>query len=419
MPCTFPNEPIDVTPEEWHALESYFDSATGKSPLVQLCRITSEVYQEFEKPAIDFHRMGTVHDDTILAQTDYEANPDWNPYYDFATILTECKTYISQMVYNGFAEPFKFIQGDDCHRRYVADRATIYPLFLTTAAYDVELAEDWQPIIEILRECLDLVLASELVLLDHAESTVQINWGWTQFAGGEGTKAKRFENDPAALFQRTFDSCNDYEIRFRGGYNHWADRAKNCVDHPDSYSVSPGSGFGLLGAAFERITIVQGVFVDVTVATIVPSGSYNAIRMGNGTTCYSTTESYCDQSYSESGVTWRISKQGWKTHYQHDGVMRVTLTEVPPAAIVGQTVNWTMTETGNGVTISASPNSGSFVIQAGQQVYDIEIVTNLVDIDFTGYDEWGAGQFFPGLVNFEPASFTLCTDFCGNQTLHE
>lgn len=419
MGCTFPNEPFTTVVPDWHPMESYFDARDGLSPLMQLCRVIGSIHSEFHLPEIEYHRVGTDHGDTAPATTDYEAHPEWNAYYDFATILEECHTHLRSLV-------LPDIVGDDCNKRTLTNRSDLLDRIsdLDSPAYDFELTLLWQPIIEILRECVELVLDGEMELEDHLALEIT----WQSYYQGE-REYRRYENQSDAMVQRTFDGCNDYEIRYRGGYNHWADRGPTCEDMQTAtvgyYTPWPG-----LGAYFMKNN-VRSTYVNNTpgglvrpwtgTVVVAPDGSYVAMRMGDGATCYTTTETYCDQ-YVKFGtapgrwIYYLHKLAGWYTSYSFDGVMVLSLTEPAPAELDGVEVDWYLPQTGNGVTVETTPNEGQIILEEGKRDYAVEVSMVLVDVDFTGVDEWASRRLFAPAPVMDPPLFTLCTDFCGERT---
>ena len=154
---------IEIELPAWHEIESFWDSVTGKSPLMQLCRACRTLYAEVSAPALNFSHVGTNPGDTQWGSTNYEANPTWNAPGDHQTILTQINDRLMQISQPGmvYVNQSTCIQwGFTNNAALAAARKTysdtlVSPVFPNPRLLYFERQEDWKAIMLAQRTFMD------------------------------------------------------------------------------------------------------------------------------------------------------------------------------------------------------------------------------------------------------------------------
>lgn len=217
MSCTFAPEVSTLVLEEWHDFISPWDSLTGRSPLMQVCRMINAARASLYLDPYSFHRVGTDCLDTDLAIIDYELNPTWNPVYDFAQILSQA---VSQ--YNALTNGVYYL-GTGCKKRRYFDS---FP----SITGNVQLVEDWQPIIQTIRSGLELMEGGNIYTEPWIEHTVLFELvpagaGITLYSNGEG---ENYHYEAASLVAHA--GFKGYYAKFAGAddFNAFENRDTTC-----------------------------------------------------------------------------------------------------------------------------------------------------------------------------------------------
>lgn len=136
----------------WHDLESFYDSLSGKSPLMHLCRMCHDRSEALHAPELSFFRVGPNPADTALGSVDYDANPTWNPLRDINVILSQIHSRIAQLA-------TQCLDTDTCIKWYYIPTSTVSTLY---AAYNSAISgsslsnkEDWLIYINAMKTFLE------------------------------------------------------------------------------------------------------------------------------------------------------------------------------------------------------------------------------------------------------------------------
>jgi len=156
----------------WHDLESLYDSLTGKSPLMHLCRMCHDRSEALKMADLSFSKVGINPADTAFAALDYDANPTWNPLRDINVILSQIHSRIAQLA--GIS-----LDSTTCIKWYFIPTATVSALY---SAYNSAISgsslsnkEDWLIYINAMKTFLEGLsgLDIESVAWSAATATIQ------------------------------------------------------------------------------------------------------------------------------------------------------------------------------------------------------------------------------------------------------
>lgn len=387
-------DPSSLTLETWHSDESFYDSITGRSPLMQLCRMINLARAKLSLTDYSFHRIGTDTTDTSFAVIDYETHPTWNPLYDIKMILLDCQTACVGL--------FSYQTATDCYNRKYVSGTILSSYYTAVSGKSFDKKEDWQVIINALRVLLEDLETADIQTQAWTSHTVTFSW---QFAvSGDPTKVNPdyIEGsgeygmyDPAALiagspgyFQMRFGSTGHDE------YNLFASRSVSCF--PNHSTPGALSAFYVRGS---------GVFE------------------GPGAPDYYYTESSGGVDYCDHG-----NNSGWFTRDTAKVAYRLLAISAPSgfdlSLIEGHEISWSLEpryslETPN-ISWSASATSGTFtaVISGAMNTADLEIDVSMTDANIS--NNWPISKSVGFRLHIVAGrTVNVCRDACGNYHLED
>lgn len=422
-------DPSGLTLEAWHADESFYDSLTGKSPLMQLCRIANLARVELSLSNYSFHRIGTDTSDTSFAVVDYELNPSWNPLDDYKILLGQINSVLLDL--------FNYQLGPDCYyRRYVAGSLiTDYSSAVSGSSLDYK--EDWQIFINAIRDLLEGMALVNIqtkewstVLLYYGVSS-EISWSNAGIYGMFAPGSVHPYDDSADYSQMRFGKTGLDEYNLHGSATYGCGRTYTDYAGTTIYTakdINPFSGpptasyeshlvnMKHLGAGFNNalFTMSRGDYY-------VTQMTYNSLWPSPGP----PIALYCDQE---------ISNLGWWTTEEFTFTFRVSRSGAgfvsgEPHPSDGYTVGWSIDETqtdpSNPISYTLSASSGTITWAEGQEYEDIAITATLTDANVGA--NWSSGDSFSSVTLFnksvyfsvalDKVSDSFCSDACDN--IHE
>ena len=397
MSCLDPQE-IEVTIdlEEWHTFETWYESRTGQSSLVQICRMVNYILPIFDRPAISFHRIGTTTTDTVLAGVDYDGNPTWNPLYDFRTILDRCIDAVYEILAIDEVS-------EDCIIRYPTDRTSVLTAFnLAVAGLNVELKEDWQQYIEAIRTALETVSASNITIPGMPTTTLSIV-SFSDHARESTYTYGMHESSSVYTVHISQDEWTfDWGLPDEGQKNPYSAIDSSCGSTTIS-GVTTNSGW--VGAHF--ISGDNG-----------GGGNSNSVLVGTEPDRYMNTRWFSAGGDEATFCESPLAGMGWRKYTTSTvtfRVVRVGDAEVI-AATDGLSVEWHITASNLSVSVSFSASSGSFSWPVGVTTVDVVITTTLVDPGITD-NEWPEDfddhKCYP-VFHLDTTGYEVCLDGCGD-----
>lgn len=382
-------DPSSLTLETWHEDQSFYDSLSGRSPLMQLCRMINLARTEISLSAYSFHRIGTDTSDTKFATVDYELNPTWNPLQDYQSILDQCITQTIALT--------TYQVATDCYNRRYVSGSLLTTYYAAVSGCFTSRKEDWQVYINALRDVLEGFEVGNVQTEAWSTHIVTFTWQFEvsgdpdkvnpDYVEGSGEYAKY---DPDALIP---GAPGYFQMRFgatgRDEYNLYANRSTSCfADH-----TTPGA----LAAYYVRASTIYS---------------------GPGAPDYYLTESsgavdYCDHGHAS----------GWFTRDTAKVAYRLFAINQPSgfdlSLLDGHEIAWSLeprysAETPN-ISWSASATSGTHVavISGAMNTADLEIDVTMTDANIS--NNWPVSKNVGFRLNItDGGSLTVCRDACGN-----
>lgn len=397
-----------VTLETWHDIESFYDSQSGQSPIVQLCRVTNLFHAYFDLPLISWTAIDTDTTDISWAAVDYSTTRD--PMSDLVDLLNEVKHKLLAI------SSATFIECEDCHWKRFNDHNTIYISLLGITITDNR--EDWLQVILDLRSVLEAMEASLIERDAWPTYNIVFSTGLTPSPGANlsGSGTKNYLYLDLIEYGLTASDATHF-VRFG------ADVGVQAQQYPGEAVCGDNIHFttGPLAVYYDRGG--QALWAGV-------GERYYTLFRENLEIGEDPNFCDCDQYYGSSGWVTNVSppQVGW--FHRTNISKRYTFSE--PVWPIGFDVSllngiempWEIqanysAELPN-ISWSASETSGSRILVSGGVFNDTPI-----DIDFemtnanVSTDTWPENKTVDFKLLADEFIVTVCQDACGNWHLSE
>jgi hypothetical protein len=383
MPSCYLGETIasGVTPPTWHLDECFWDSRTGQSPLMQLCRSCRECLAAIKAPLTAFTRVGANPSDTRFGEIDYAGHPEWNPAQDFYTILTELHQRIGTDMLGVYVDPLTCkrwryhpsASATAVRQAYMEKIYVTWPV-LGTPVFKLNFAlqEDWFAIMEAMRDALEAYAALQKksdpwTLTVAGPFVANADISWPSLSSPSGTYLKGGLVPLPAPGQ-------PYYTTVSGGRVYWGvdlSGGKQRYENID-FGIGKESGNGYSIAQF-------GFAVGIGAADNDPSLWSGNVRLPTGS-------GYVDGDHPPPSDYVQV---GWFKQKTRTVRISLNLSTIPTplrSALVGKTFAWTAqlrdrsTVNPFPLPYTATPASGTFVVTStGTSPAYVDVVFDITD----------------------------------------
>jgi len=402
----------------WHDLESWYDSLTGKSPLMHLCRMCHDRSEAVYASEISFQRVGANPSDTAFSSVDYDSNPTWNPLRDINVILSQIHSRIAQLAGQS-------LDTDTCIKWYYIPTATVSTLY---SAYNSAISgsslpnkEDWLIYINAMKTFLEGLSGLDIESVAWAAGTGTIQPSTSAREGSVTSDVGGINTAGSGTVATVSGSCPP--IGFTDNA-YWTVTYNTDQEFGDVTWNASSSGAGMIGT------------LDLSVGIQGFDGSLNSGALRGETMrvpfpeCSTLTEDDLFATYCGTGwfqVT--KSKRRFTLAYSATG-------GVPVASLTGKTFNWAATlkeydGTYGPYTVDSDiphafvgSGSGSFVVGSGGSFpayIDVEVELD-GDIIDAGADPFSGGFYEDGdiwiakagilILEITPDEYNYCKTGC-------
>lgn len=371
----------------WHDLESLYDSLTGKSPLMHLCRMCHDRSEAVHAAELVYSKVGANPSDTAFGALDYDANPTWNPLRDINVILSQIHSRIAQLAGQS-------LDSETCIKWYYIPTATVSALY---SAYNSAVSgsslsnkEDWLIYINAMKTFLEGLSGLDIESVAWYSTSGSV-------ASNTNTREGAVTADTGGINLSGFGVTSTIACGTLNSY--WQVQYNTDQEFGDVAWNASASGAGLTSK------------LDLSVGIQDWDGAYNtgSIRADSTTVhpsvCATITEPDFFADYCQTGwfqVT--RSKRRFNLSIGTTGGM-------PISALTGKTFNWTATlkeydGTSASVVDSDIPHtfigasSGSFTVGVGGSIpgyIDVEVQLD-GDIIDAGADPFSGGFYEDDLI---------------------
>lgn len=386
---------------EWHEFETWYESRTGQSSFMQLCRVINYLLGIYDRDLITFYRVGSNPGDTDFAAVNYEANATWNPLYDIQSILTECKQAVTDIL--NAEDP-----SSDCTIRMVTDRSSIIAIYnAAVAGLNLALKEDWLPLLTAMRNALEGISISTQTILAMDEAYLSISSSGSVTADNI-LKIRVGQNDPTCLTEIDGPGATiRWQVDYGGALekNPYSARADSCgleVEDTD-FAMTTGKG---VGAFFRKAGNDQ----------TAGDGSYSWTNWSPSDLVAEGTP-FCESLVGGDDGASPISAAGWVEQYELTTafyVSRAAFSDNALEATDGLLVEWHIEKSNADIGCTFTPSSGSFNWGIGEEIKRIEVVTTLTDADLTDSEWPGTPATCLPVFVLDTETHTVCVNACGD-----
>jgi hypothetical protein len=208
--------------ESWHDFVSVFDSVSGRSPLCQMARMINDRRAVLEAGSSAIAIIGASPSDTALAGIDYALNLTRSPVRDFSTALKSCRDHILQLLVPWSNRTTGGLVNNDGERWGFNSGTTIRSDFEDAIdGLDFELVEDFQPILEAMRDALDATVSTTASSAPWANGRILLG---VNNPNPTSPVYSQFELNPASITAPGAPHGLEWQIAIGAGDNEYGDR---------------------------------------------------------------------------------------------------------------------------------------------------------------------------------------------------
>lgn len=402
----------------WHDLESFYDSLTGKSPLMHLCRMCHDRSEAVHAAELVYSRVGANPSDTAFGALDYDANPTWNPLRDIHVILSQIHSRIAQLAGQS-------LDTDTCIKWYYIPTATVSTLY---SAYNSAISgsslpnkEDWLIYINAMKTFLEGLSGLSIQSVAWTSTTGSVNLDFDVREGAVTADVGGINTAGSGSGAGISGTCPAIGIGTTNGYwivNYNTDQEFGDITWNASASGAEASG---------RLDLAVGI-QDFD-GSLNSGSSRGEVARIPYPLCSTITEDEYFATYCGTG--WFQITKSKRRFY----LIKSTTGGMPSSALTGKTFNWTATlkeydGSGASATDSDIPHtfvgagSGSFVVGSGGSIpayIDVEVELD-GDIIDAGADPFSGGYYEEDLIwiakagilvlEITPGEYNYCKTGC-------